>query len=171
MATVESSATVLYSTGENQVPEGLYAAVLAANSGLVVLNTPRSEAVIEYMQIIARRQGQSIYSWSKEMGLGSLREDGIYVPGSQRPLDAVRYVLQSNHFGIYVFPNATPQFCTQVAPQLRQIARSVGNPDRRVVLMAPEVKLPSGIASLASHLEISEREVPRLRLRDGRWVV
>ncbi len=171
MATAESSATVLHSTGGDQIPEGLYAAVLAANSGLVTLNAVHTQAVIDHLRIIARRQGQSIYSWSKDTGLGSLREEGIFVPGSQRPLDAVRYVLQSNHFGIYLFPDATPQFCTQVAPQLRQIARSVGNPDRRVVLMAPEVRLPTGIASLASHLTISEREIPRLRLRDGRWVV
>lgn len=171
MATAESNVTVLYSTGDNQVPDGLYAAILAADSGLVTLCAEQSKAIIDHLRIIARRQGQSIYSWSSGGGLASLREDGISVPGSQRPLDAVRYVLQSNHFGVYVFPEATPTFCTQVGPQLRQLARSVGNPDRRVVLMAPEVRLPQGIANLASHLQIIEREVPRFRLRDGRWVV
>lgn len=171
MATAESDATVLYSTGEDQVPEGLYAALLAAESGLVALKTSQAEVIIEQMRMIARRQGQSIYVWTSEGGLASLREDGISVPGSQRPLDAIRYVLQSNHFGIYFFPMATPAFCAQVGPQLRQLARSVGNPDRRVVLMSPDIRLPVGIATIASHLEIRQREVPRFRLRDGRWVV
>ena len=171
MATADSEVTVLYSTGENQVPEGLYAALLAADSGLVTLKAPNANAVIDHLRLIARRQGQSIYCWSAEGGLASLREDGISVPGSQRPLDAMRYVLHANHFGIYLFPGAMPAFFTQVGPQLRQLARSLGNPDRRVVLMAPEIRMAPGLASIAAHLEICQREIPKFRLRDGRWVV
>jgi hypothetical protein len=164
------AATVLYQGGDGQVPDGLYATLLATASPLVVLEIASATAVIEHLRILARRQGQSIYSWSPGSGLSSLRETGIAVPGSQRPAEALRYVLQSNHFGVYLFPEITPELYAQFGPQLRQIARALPGVERKVVLMGTQIRLPAGLEALCSRLSIIQRTAPRLRLRDGRWV-
>ncbi|MCB1626686.1 MAG: hypothetical protein KDI37_10495 [Xanthomonadales bacterium] len=162
---------VLYLGGDGSVPDGLYARLLEASSALIVLDVVDCKPVIDHLRMLARRQGQSIYSWSSQHGLASLREAGIAVPGSQRPADALRYVLQSNHFGIYLFPEVTANIYGQFGPQLRQVARALPGVDRKVVLMGSQIRLPAGLDALCSHLTLATRTAPRLRLRDGRWVI
>lgn len=164
------AATVLYQGGDGQVPDSLYSTLLALPSALVVLEIASATPVIEHLRILARRQGQSIYVWSPASGLSSLRETGIAVPGSQRPAEALRYVLQSNHFGIYLFPEITPQLYAQFGPQLRQIARGQPGVERKVVLMGTQIRLPVGLEALCSRLSMVQRSAPRLKLRDGRWI-
>lgn len=164
------NAQVLYLGGDGSVPDGLYARLLDAPSALIALEIADSAPVIDHLRLLARRQGQSIYAWSPQHGLASLREAGIAVPGSQRPADALRYVLQSNHFGVYLFPDMTAQLYAQFGPQLRQVARALPGVDRKVVLMGPQIRLPAGLDALCAHLSVIARTAPRLRLRDGRWV-
>jgi hypothetical protein len=162
--------TELYLGGDGQVPEGFYAKLIATPSPLVILEIANALPVIEHLRVLARRQGQSIYAWTAQNGLASLREAGITVPGSQRPAEALRYVLQSNHFGIYLFPEITPQLYAQFAPQLRQIARAQPGVERKVVLMGSQIRLPAGLEALCSRMSVVHRNAPRIRLRDGRWV-
>lgn len=60
----------------------LFDRVLASKQNLVVLETADAAAVLEQFRQFARRSGQAIYAWQDEVGLASLREAEMRVPGS-----------------------------------------------------------------------------------------
>ena len=70
---------------------------------------------------MAQRRGHSI-AWDTESGLASLREHGITVAGSKRLSEALRFVLQSGHFGVYI-SGRQRRTDPQVLALMRQIAR------------------------------------------------
>ena len=164
------SEVLVRTSGEQRVPERLYEQVLDSPSNLVLIETPFPTDLIAHMRLMAQRRGHSIYAWDMEAGLASLREHGITVAGSKRLSEALRFVLQSGHFGVYVFPAERSEFTPQVLALLRQIARGKDGGDKRVIIMGMVLDLPSPLDRLA--FQILHRHGPsqRLRLRDGRWI-
>jgi hypothetical protein len=149
----------------------IYERILTAPGGLVVLEHVDSNAVIEQFRALARLNGQSVYLWRQETGMENLREAHAVIPGSQRLGNALRYIQQSIHFGIYLLaPFPLPLVPTDSA-LLRQLARAPAGHVRRVVLLdAPEI-LVSSIDDVAVRLGSTANTIQRPRLRDGRWLL
>jgi hypothetical protein len=143
--------------------------VLEAPGALVWLDTDDAEGLVAQFSTIARRTGQSMYRWRPEDGLVGLRDAQMRVPGCPRVGDALRYVLQSLHFGIYL---VTPPALVgaQDTHLLRQIARSPSEPVRRVVLLGASPSLGEALEDVLTRIVARQRTMG-LRLRDGRWVV
>jgi hypothetical protein len=160
----------LRTNGDVRVPEGLYDHILEAKSNLVILDTPFGEDVIGHLRQMAQRRGHSIYSWNAESGLSSLREHGITVAGSKRISEALRFVIQSGRFGVYVIPADVREFTPQVLALLRQIARAKDGGDKRVLMLGSEIEIPSPLDRLAHVLIHKHGLTGQLRLRDGRWI-
>ena len=118
----------------------------------------------------ARRRGTTIYAWTVDRGLISLREQGIVVPASRRLAEALRYVQQSAHFGIYLIPVAGAQLTPPIVAQLRQISRVSDGALKRIVLLNESGDLPTSILEYCAHLQMQPRSSAKLRMRDGRWV-
>jgi len=168
-ASKESEALVRTS-GEQRVPERLYEQLLDSPSNLVLVDTPFPAELLAHLRLMAQRRGHSIYHWNQDAGLTSLREHGITVAGSKRIAEALRFVLQSGHFGIYVFPADRQEFTPQVLALLRQIARGKEGGDKRVVVLGTALDMPSALGQLAFLLMHRHGPSRRLRLRDGRWI-
>lgn len=168
-ATNESEALVRTS-GEQRVPERLYEQLLDSPSNLILIDSPFPTELLAHLRLMAQRRGHSIYHWNAEAGLTSLREHGITVAGSKRIAEALRYVLQSGHFGIYVFPYERREFTPQVLALLRQIARGKEGIDKRVVVLGTTAELSSTLAKIGFLLTHRHGPSQRLRLRDGRWI-
>ncbi|HOV58404.1 MAG TPA: hypothetical protein PLN91_11035 [Rhodanobacteraceae bacterium] len=149
----------------------LFDRVLASKQNLVVLETADAAAVLEQFRQFARRSGQAIYAWQDEVGLASLREAEMRVPGSKRMTDALRYILQSMQFGIYLFADAAQHLRPPNTGLLRQIGRARGGNERKVVFIGPRMTLPDSLEEVAEHLTYEGVRPTRPRLRDGRWVV
>ncbi len=147
----------------------LLARVLAGEQALTLLDTGDAAALADEFRRQALLGGQSLYLWNAEEGLCSLREAGVRVPATHRPGDALRYVLQSMHFGIYLIPLPL-QDLPAVLPLLHQILRQRAGYARRVVLLAPLDALPPALAEQALRLRLAASGQGRLRLRGGRWV-
>ena len=148
-----------------------YERILTAPGGLVVLEHVDSSALIEQFRALARHHGQSVYVWRAETGMENLREAHTSIPGSQRLGNALRYIQQSIHFGIYLLtPFALPLTPTD-STLLRQLARAPAGHVRRVVLLDAPSSLVSSIDDVAVHLGGSMDVVQRPRLRDGRWLL
>ncbi len=147
----------------------LLARVLAGEQALTLLDTGDAAALIDEFRRQALLGGQSLYLWDAEEGLCSLREAGVRVPATYRLGDALRYVLQSMHFGIYLIPLPL-QDLPAVLPLLHQILRQRAGYARRVVLLAPLDALPPALAEQALRLRLAASGQVRLRLRSGRWV-
>ena len=168
---VENEAVVsLRTSGDLHVPEGLYDHVLEAKSHLVILDTPFSEDVIAHLRQMAQRRGHSIYAWNAQTGLTSLREHGITVAGSKRISEALRFVLQSNRFGVYVIPADKRELTPQVLALLRQIARSKEAGEKRVLVLGADIEIQSPLDRLAHIIVHRHGLTGKLKLRDGRWI-
>src|SRR5689334_9036425 len=102
----------------------LFDRVLASKQSLVVLEADDPAAVVDQFRNFARRSGQSIYSWQDEVGIFSLRDSDMRVPGSKRVADALRYILQSMHFGIYLFTDISQHLRPPNTGILRQIGKA-----------------------------------------------
>lgn len=148
----------------------LFDRVLASKQSLVVLEADDPAAVLEQFRTFARRSGQSVYSWQDEVGIYSLRDADMRVPGSKRMADALRYILQSMHFGIYLFVDVGQYLRPPNTGILRQIGKVVGG-NRKVVFVGYSKPLPESLDELAERLTYAGVRPTRPRLRDGRWVM
>ncbi len=144
--------------------------ILSAPSGLVVLDSPDALALIGQFRAVARLTGQAMYLWQPDKGLGSLLEAHMHVPDSQRLGNALRYMQQSIHFGIYFLVGLELPLSAMDATLLRQLARMPKEHLRRVVLIDVPAALSDLLGELAVRLNSADSSPRRLRLRDGRWL-
>jgi hypothetical protein len=142
--------------------------IIGAAQSLVVLPCEEGDLLREQLRLHSIRTGQALYVWREGEGLRSLRDGHLPVPGSRRFADALRYVAQSAHFGIYFFSGYPQAFDATMIPLLRQIAKLGGERVRRVVLLDPETLLPPNVEFCEVGWNAGARARPRLR--DGRWV-
>ncbi len=145
--------------------------ILAAPSGLVVLDSSDVHSLIEQFRAIARHTGQAVYLWQPDTGLGSLRDAHVRVPDCQRLGNALRYMQQSMHFGVYFLLGLELPLSAMDAALLRQLARAPKEYLRRVVVIDVPPALVEHLGELATHLSSEGCQSRRLRLRDGRWLV
>ena len=142
--------------------------IIGAERSLILLRCAEPEVLREQLRLHSIRTGQSLYAWQEDAGLRSVREGQLPVPGSRRFIDALRYVAQSVHFGIYFFSGYPQPFDAKMIPLLRQVAKLGGDRVRRIVLMDPATTLPPMVE--CCELGWNDGANARPRLRDGRWV-
>lgn len=158
-------------SSESQLTARLFDRVIASKQNLVVVETSDVAEVLAQFRQFALRSGQSVYQWQDDLGISSLREGEVRVPGSKRMADALRYILQSMHFGIYIFTEAESHLRPPNTGLLRQIGRARGGNERKVVFIGAKLAMPESLDEVTEYLSF-ERVMPqRPRLRDGRWVI
>ncbi|WP_109125808.1 hypothetical protein [Dyella sp. C11] len=145
--------------------------ILAARGNLIALDGGEEVGVVSQLRPLVRRSGQAVYLWNPELGLGNLREEHVGLPGSQRLNIALRYMLQSNHFGIYLLQRLPLPLPMADATLLRQLARATTGHVRRVVILDPPESLASSFSDVMVRLSCQAKPAQRPRLRDGRWML
>lgn len=150
--------------------DGLFDEILGQTANLIALETKDVEGAVDQFRKLSRRAGQSVYLWSYGQGLESLKEQEISVPGSRNLVEALRFVVQSMHFGIYVFKGFEGEMRGPCFRLLKRLAAPRAGNQRKVVLLGEQVTLPPSLASVSGRLAFSEIEPSVLRLRGGRWV-
>ncbi|MGB3269176.1 MAG: hypothetical protein WBA65_04395 [Rhodanobacter sp.] len=148
----------------------IFERILTAPSGLVVLQSKDAEALIEQVRVLARHSGQAVYLWQPDTGLGSLREAHARVPDCERLGNALRYMQQSMHFGVYFVRGVELPLSAVDAALLRQLARAPKGHLRRVVLVDAPAALTAHLGDLAAQVNTEDGKPRQLRLRDGRWL-
>lgn len=155
---------------EPQFAQLLYQQIDDADSRLVVIYTRSHAELSQRLEPFSRRSGLSIYSWTQDRGFISLRDNGVVVPGTRRLPDALRFIQQSGHFGVYLLPCTGPSFTPPLVAQLRQIARADDGIGRKIVLLSEDGDVPATLSSYCAHVQLEPRSRAPLRLRDGRWI-
>lgn len=145
--------------------------IIGAERPVIVLETAHAEELVVQFRFLAQRSGQVMYLWREGNGLHSLREGEVPVPGCLRMGDSLRYVLQSQHFGVYLFADLTPPLSPTVLALLRQIVRTPSPHVRRVVLMTQTPALAKSLDKVAMPIDYQHSHKLQPRLRDGRWVI
>jgi hypothetical protein len=145
--------------------------ILAARGNLIALEGGEDVGLINQLRLLVRRSGQAIYLWNPETGLGHLREEHAGLPGSQRLSITLRYVQQSNHFGVYLLQRPPLPLAMGDATLLRQLARATTGHVRRIVLLDPPPPLVASFDDVLVRLSCKPEPAQRPRLRDGRWLL
>lgn len=145
--------------------------ILSARGNLIALDGGEAVDLVGQLRPLVRRSGQAVYLWNPELGLGNLREEHVALPGSQRLNIALRYMLQSNHFGVYILQRLPMPLPMADATLLRQLARSATGHVRRVVLLDPAESLVASFNDVMVRLSCQPKPAQRPRLRDGRWML
>lgn len=148
----------------------MFERIVASPQHIIVLETAQVADTLAQMRVFAMRGGASIYAWEPEGGLAALRESGLFVPGSRRLTDAFRYVMQSTHFGIYLFAGFQKQLTAVEILLLRRMSRGSAAHERKLVLMGEQVAVPEELDGFYELIDATAMARPHLRLRDGRWV-
>lgn len=162
--------SVLDKQAESTQTQKLFDRILRSPQHLIALDTPNVAETLAQMRVLAMRGGASIYVWSPDDGIDSLRESGLHVPGSKRIGDALRYVLQSMHFGIYLFVDFAEHLRPADTVLLRRISRMQTANERKLVFVGGDFELPEELDGMFEQITAASREQPKLKLRDGRWV-
>jgi hypothetical protein len=157
--------------GEVFVTPALFDRIVQSPQNLIAIQTANAADVIAQFRLLALRTGQSVYSWQDDAGIASLREREMRVPGSKRATDALRYILQSPQFGVYLFTDFSEHMRPPNTGLLRQIARSRTVAGRKVVFVGDEIAMPEGMDALVEFISHQPVAGTRPRLRDGRWVI
>ncbi|MCW8807365.1 MAG: hypothetical protein OQK79_04520 [Rhodanobacter sp.] len=163
--------TSLMASAPTQAGIEIFDRILDANSGLILLDSKDPQALIGQFRMIARHTGQAVYLWQPDTGLGSLRDAHVRVPDCQRLGNALRYMQQSMHFGVYFLLGLKLPLSAMDGSLLRQLARAPKGHLRRVVLIDAPGALAEHLGELAVRLDGGYDKPRRLRLRDGRWLV
>lgn len=148
-----------------------YESLVERNDRVIALHCQDVDAALVQFRVVCRRTGKSIYHWSDGRGFHSMKAADISVPGSRKLSEALRYVLQSVHYGIYVFTNFEKQLHHSCLQFLKSIAHAQDGYERKVILLGNNVDLPGVLAESVFHVFEDERKTLKPRLRDGRWVV
>ncbi|MCU0754304.1 MAG: hypothetical protein MUE46_04180 [Xanthomonadales bacterium] len=148
----------------------VYSELVSATSAVVLLGSDDPERLLVALGPFARRAGQSIYRYIPEQGLTSMREDSILVPQTKRPPEALRHIMQSSHFGVYLFPDGREQLQGPNLAALKQLARRRPPGDKRIVLIARDLLELAPLLDVAPAVRQRSRSTGRLKLRDGRWI-
>jgi len=162
--------TIAMASAVPQAGAEIFERILTAPSGLVVLQSKDAEALIEQVRVLARHSGQAVYLWQPDTGLGSLREAHARVPDCERLGNALRYMQQSMHFGVYFVRGVELPLSAVDAALLRQLARAPKGHLRRVVLVDAPPALAAHLGDLAAQVSTEDGKPRQLRLRDGRWL-
>ena len=148
----------------------LFERIVQSPQNLIAIETPNAVEVLAQFRLLALRTGQSMYYWQADAGITSLREREMRVPGSKRVTDALRYILQSMQFGVYLFTDYAEHLRAPNIGLLRQIARIRTGNGRKVVFVGEPEQFPDGLEELVERIAHTQVGQSRPRLRDGRWV-
>jgi hypothetical protein len=161
---------VAENAAELLVTQKLLEQILKASGNLIAFETTHVDDALAQFRTLAMRSGTSMYLWDPEGGISSLRESGLRVPGSKRLTDALRYVLQSMHFGIYLFTGFEDQLKPPDTVLLRRISRIHTGNERKIVFLGANLDVPEEIEGVLQRLNPESEVHAPPRLRDGRWI-
>ncbi|MET0616959.1 MAG: hypothetical protein ABWZ54_04265 [Luteibacter sp.] len=157
---------------DTQAATDVFDRILSAAGPLVALQGGELATLVEQFRLVARRTGQAVYLWRHAEGLVSLRDAQMRVPGCVRLGDALRYILQSLHFGVYLLDMPPGPPSATDGALLRQLARTATGHVRRVVLVGASPSLLATFEEDVVRVDADWRaRAAAPRLRDGRWVV
>ncbi|MBN8480488.1 MAG: hypothetical protein J0L88_02735 [Xanthomonadales bacterium] len=148
----------------------LFEQIVKADGNLVGIETPDVDETIAQFRQLAIRGGQAVYQWDPDAGISALREAELRVPGSKRLADALRFILQSMQFGVYLLRDFDDQLKPPNTSLLRRIARIRTGNERKLVFIARGLTFPDDIDALVERMSARGDASARPRLRDGRWV-
>ncbi len=150
--------------------QDFYDQLIEREENVVALHCIDVPVALAHFRLLCRQSGRSIYHWSPDDGLLSLKASDISVPGCRMLTDALRHVHHSMHYGIYVFSGIEGHLQHRGVELLRNLAVARDGHQRKVILLGQNIRLPGMLGDSVYHVVEQPQERLRPKLRDGRWV-
>lgn len=148
----------------------LFEQIIESENNLIGIETAHIEDALEQFRQLALRSGQSVYLWDPHNGIAALRQSELRVPGSKRFNDAMRFILQSMQFAVYLLVDYDDQIKPPNTALLLRFARIRSANQRKIVFLARQLVFPEEVDGLVARMTPGNVASSRPRLRDGRWV-
>ncbi|MBS0194523.1 MAG: AAA family ATPase [Proteobacteria bacterium] len=132
------------------------AALLRANTPLIVIETPDEPRVVELFRRVLVDVFRALYRWSITQGLSRLDMDREDPPeGPPDATSVLRAIQQAQQRGIYLLLDFMPYLgYAGTQRQLREIAQRRNCLEHTVVLVGSKIELPPGLDELAVRFEL-----------------
>lgn len=132
------------------------AALIRANTPLIVIETPDEARVIDLFRRLLVDVFRALYRWSITAGLSRLDMDREDPPeGPPDATSVLRTIQQAPQRGIYLLLDFTPYLAyAGTQRQLREIAQRRQCEAHTVVLVGSKIELPPGLDELAVRFEL-----------------
>lgn len=147
----------------------LFDAIMSEQKNLVVLSAPDRALAFAQLHQLALRSGQAMYVWEPEVGIAPMRDLTDRFTTTQRLVDALRHVVRSRHFGVYVFVDVERELKAEHTPLLQAIVEGDGQIARKLVFLGSGFKPPAELADAIAYLRCNDKRAASVRLRDGKW--
>lgn len=123
-------------------------ALINSDTRLALVETGEHDRVVEWLRKLFSTTGRASYVWTAEHGLRRIAIEHILIPGTQRPLEVLEYILASHHYGIYLLRDfhaalSDPQICARLEQQMAD----TGSVRKLVLLLGEHLKLPTRLAT------------------------
>ena len=148
-----------------------FESLLESESPVIALDVDELEDALLHLRSLSRSTGRSFYAWNETTGLCSMKDSEITVPGCSKFIDALRYISNSLHYGIYIFSGFENQLTHNTQEALRKITKNTGQLKYTIILIGAGLKLPGILNDFIETISHKESDRPQLKLRDGRWLV
>ncbi|HEY2344777.1 MAG TPA: AAA family ATPase [Xanthomonadaceae bacterium] len=132
------------------------AALLRANTPLIVIETPDEGRVVELFRRVLVDVFRALYRWSITRGMSRLDMDREDPPeGPPDATSVLRAIQQAEQRGIYLLLDFTPYLgYAGTQRQLREIAQRRQCEAHTIVLVGSKIELPPGLDELAVRFEL-----------------
>lgn len=154
-----------------QVIRTFYESLVEEEARVVAVRVNDVDASIRHFAELCMRSGRSVYLWTESRGLISLKASEISVPGTRGLEEALRYVRNSLHYGVYVFAASRLRLTQEAASYLNDLRGDRAGSDRKAIFLSEYFHLSLATQELFVHTQEPTAIGERPRLRDGRWVL
>ncbi len=144
--------------------------IVEARSPLLSLQTDEPAESIEEFRGLTLRSGQAVYAWNGAEGITSLGASRARLPGTNRLVDALRYIVHSVHFAIYLLHDFEQQIDPPAIVLLKRLCAVEQATQPRLVFLSADFEFPEDIAESIVPLQPGGPGMARPQLRDGHWV-
>lgn len=148
----------------------MFESLLTADKNLIIMSTPDPTLALSQLRQLAMRGGQAVYVWEPEIGIAPMRDTSARVGSTERLGDALRHVLRSRHFGIYIMVGAERELRPEHSGLLKSISDSVSPAARKLAFLGSSFNMPADLVQSVEYIRCNGATTARLRLRDGKWL-
>lgn len=129
--------------------------LIASDTRLAVVDSANHERIVEWLRKQFSTTGRASYVWLAEAGLQRIAIEHIPIPGTKRPLDVLRYIQASHHFGIYLLRDfQTAISDPKVCERIEQLMADTGSARKLVLLLGTNHQLPARLAKRVEQLTL-----------------
>ena len=133
------------------------ASLVRAGTALLVIETPDEPHALNLFLELRRQMGRPLFQWTASTGLKWVERDQVLAADFQDAEKALAHIRQRRDGGIFLLSDFH-HFLNDpvIIRHLREMARSTDSgPNRTLVLVSPELKLPRELAAVARRFQLA----------------